>query len=344
MQCPVCKKTYNQNETFCSQCSWEFKMFVGGAPPEEEQRLKIAKRNWQRMLSGATSNAKPVKIDDSNKSEYLYSENTPVPDLKRDAFETVKEFRKRIADYKPVPAGKAELIRDEYDINTGIFPIKISWKEWVETIISKSKETHIIAERDLASSMYESGHEHPVYTLLGADNEKAVVNRIDLYAINQPFKIETIFYKKPQYPRRSKPFDSVSDEEAQTRFNLDKNWRPKKYVDFIDVYANIEETERIRLCNELKEHKETVMLAQYIRDQGREQGIEQGIRQGETYLLCHMIAKKYKVAPEQLSSNIEKLSAKSLMELSEIILERNSYDKVDTWIRQQCLREIGEKQ
>jgi len=117
-----------------------------------------------------------------------------------------------------------------------------------------------------------------------------------------------------------------------------------KYVDFIDVYANIEETERIRLCNELKEHKETVMLAQYIRDQGREQGIEQGIRQGETYLLCHMIAKKYKVAPEQLSSNIEKLSAKSLMELSEIILERNSYDKVDTWIRQQCLREIGEKQ
>ena len=82
------------------------------------------------------------------------------------------------------------------------------------------------------------------------------------------------------------------------------------------------------------------MIAQYIRDQGR----EQGIRQGETYLLCHIIAKKYKVAPEQLSPDIEKLSAKSLLELSEIILERNSYDKVDTWIRQQRLREISENQ
>jgi len=61
MQCPVCKKTCNQNETFCSQCSWEFKIFVGGAPPEEEQRLKIAKCIWQQMLSGVTSNSKPVK-------------------------------------------------------------------------------------------------------------------------------------------------------------------------------------------------------------------------------------------------------------------------------------------
>jgi len=62
MECPVCNKNCNNNETFCPQCSWEFKMYVGGTPPEEEQRLKIAKHNWQRILSGTTSNAEPGKL------------------------------------------------------------------------------------------------------------------------------------------------------------------------------------------------------------------------------------------------------------------------------------------
>ena len=68
-----------------------------------------------------------------------------------------------------------------------------------------------------------------------------------MYAINQSFKIETIFNKKtkyprpsdhiknssakkPKYPRRSEPFDSVSTVEGKSHFSLDKYWRPKKYV------------------------------------------------------------------------------------------------------------------
>jgi len=67
-------------------------MYVGGIPPEEEQRLKIAKRNWRRMLSGASPNAevkKPQKIT-PRAAESVYSQNTPEPNLKRDVFETVK--------------------------------------------------------------------------------------------------------------------------------------------------------------------------------------------------------------------------------------------------------------
>jgi len=111
-----------------------------------------------------------------------------------------------------------------------------------------------------------------------------------------------------------------------------------KYVDFIDVYANIQVTERKNLCDELKEHKETAMLAQYIRNQGR----QQGIRQGETDLLCRLIVKKYNLASEQLSPLIKKLSAKALMELGDIILEWDSYEKVDAWIRRQQKNEIKE--
>ena len=81
-------------------------MYVGGTPPEEEQRLKIAKHNWQRILSGTTSNAEPEKSHKSTPqaAESVYSDKTPVPDLKRDAFETVEEFQKRITNHKPVGA------------------------------------------------------------------------------------------------------------------------------------------------------------------------------------------------------------------------------------------------
>jgi hypothetical protein len=48
-----------------------------------------------------------------------------------------------------------------------------------------------------------------------------------------------------------------------------------KYVDFIDVYAQISEQEQKSLYHEIIQHKETAMLAQYIRDKGMQQGIIQ---------------------------------------------------------------------
>ena len=69
-----------------------------------------------------------------------------------------------------------------------------------------------------------------------------------------------------------------------------------KYINFIDIYAEIEETEREHIYSELKEQKETAMLAQYIKEkgikEGVQQGISQGVWQGETQLLCTLIAEK----------------------------------------------------
>ena len=47
-----------------------------------------------------------------------------------------------------------------------------------------------------------------------------------------------------------------------------------KYVDFIDVYAQISEQEQKSLYHEMIQHKETAMLAQYIRDKGMQQGMQ----------------------------------------------------------------------
>ncbi|MDM8543276.1 formylglycine-generating enzyme family protein [Desulfococcaceae bacterium HSG9] len=192
MKCPICNENCKNNETFCSQCSWEFKIYVGGTPPEEEQHLKIAKRNWHRILAGTTSNAEPEKPHKitPQAAESVYSENTPVPDLKRDAFETVEEFQKRITDHKPVLAGQAELLKNKYDINTGVFPVKILWQKWAEPFVTELVSTQINAERDLARAIYESGRKHPVYARLQAEDERAVLELIELvYAPDKAIRI-----------------------------------------------------------------------------------------------------------------------------------------------------------
>ncbi len=43
----------------------------------------------------------------------------------------------------------------------------------------------------------------------------------------------------------------------------------EKYVDFIDVYADVRQEERDDILRALEERKETVMLAEYIKDKGR---------------------------------------------------------------------------
>lgn len=53
-----------------------------------------------------------------------------------------------------------------------------------------------------------------------------------------------------------------------------------KYVDFIDIYAEVTELEREDIYREIIEHKETAMLAQYIRNKGFEEGIQRGMQQG----------------------------------------------------------------
>jgi len=52
-----------------------------------------------------------------------------------------------------------------------------------------------------------------------------------------------------------------------------------KYVDFIDVYSEISDQEEQQLYETIIQHKETAMLAQYIKEKGRQEGMEKGTRQ-----------------------------------------------------------------
>jgi len=53
-----------------------------------------------------------------------------------------------------------------------------------------------------------------------------------------------------------------------------------KYVDFIDVYSEISDQEQQQLYKTMIQHKETAMLAQYIREKGRQEGMEEGMEKG----------------------------------------------------------------
>jgi len=110
-------------------------------------------------------------------------------------------------------------------------------------------------------------------------------------------------------------------------FQLTKPMLFDKYVDFIDIYAEVSEKERKHIVCELKEQKETAMLAQYIR--------EEGVLIGETNLLCTLIAEKYSIPDDKLRPVLEKLNSEMLMELGKRILYWDSYDKVQDWILQQ---------
>jgi hypothetical protein len=54
----------------------------------------------------------------------------------------------------------------------------------------------------------------------------------------------------------------------------------EKYADFIDIYVEITEDEKEDIVNSLTENKETVMIAQYIKQLGREEGKKEGIEKG----------------------------------------------------------------
>lgn len=99
----------------------------------------------------------------------------------------------------------------------------------------------------------------------------------------------------------------------------------EKYTEFIDIYAEIREDERESLCNELIEHKETAMLAQYIKDKG--------VQQGEMGLLCKQFSRKFQISSEILAARLKHLNPDAITELGERIFEWESFEQIKEWIK-----------
>ncbi len=98
----------------------------------------------------------------------------------------------------------------------------------------------------------------------------------DYYDINNP--VVKILLPKMNYKKDERI--EVIKQAYSGLFQLASRGLFDKYVDFIDVYAEVSKEEQENLYYEIIQHKETIMLAQYIRNRGMKEGMQQGMEQG----------------------------------------------------------------
>ena len=96
-------------------------------------------------------------------------------------------------------------------------------------------------------------------------------NARDYYNINNP--VVKILLPKMNYKKDERI--EVIRQAYSGLFQLVSHGLFDKYVDFIDVYAKVSKEEQENLYHKIIQRKETIMLAQYIRDKGMQQGIIQ---------------------------------------------------------------------
>ncbi|MDR7316054.1 hypothetical protein [Brevibacillus nitrificans] len=126
--------------------------------------------------------------------------------LKQDPFETNEEFQERINKIK-VLAGTGQLLKEFYDIESGIFPVAVSWEPSVEkclreylpvgtiNILKPSiPKTYFVAPREQAKSLYEANPQYPVIAALQYEQNHglAIVKELLLQiSSNEAIKILT---------------------------------------------------------------------------------------------------------------------------------------------------------
>ncbi|MFP4422736.1 MAG: hypothetical protein ACLFRG_19540, partial [Desulfococcaceae bacterium] len=150
--------------------------------------MEIARGNWRRLkkleqVKGRpTEEAAAKQESPSSKSgtrisaplgKKWYLEDVPPPDFERDHFETMEEFESRINNHPPVLAGTGTLEKAGYDIDTGRFPVKVEWKEWVSKVPGlklpeSGGDTAIQVKRDTARALWEKGPKYPVFLAFSA--------------------------------------------------------------------------------------------------------------------------------------------------------------------------------
>lgn len=103
------------------------------------------------------------------------------------------------------------------------------------------------------------------------------LNARDYYNVNNP--VVKILLPKMHYEKEERM--EVIRQAYSGLFQLASSGLFDKYLGFIDTYAEIGEDEQHKLYDEIIQHKETAMLAEYIREKGRTEGLKEGRKEGE---------------------------------------------------------------
>ncbi len=98
----------------------------------------------------------------------------------------------------------------------------------------------------------------------------------------------------------------------------------EKYTDFIDIYAEIDESERDQILREMEDREETIMIKQVLK--------EEGLQEGHFNMLSRVMLKKYR-RPLHDMKTLKGLRPEDQLELLDFMLDCDSFSEIEEWIR-----------
>jgi hypothetical protein len=98
-----------------------------------------------------------------------------------------------------------------------------------------------------------------------------------------------------------------------------------KYLDFIDIYSDLDDEQRQRYEREYPEEADTMSS---FADRFIQKGLQQGMQQGEARLLLRLLHNKFGTVPEETSRRIEAADAETLLQWSDRVLTASRIDDV----------------
>jgi Domain of unknown function (DUF4351) len=116
--------------------------------------------------------------------------------------------------------------------------------------------------------------------------------------------------------------------------------KQRKYIDFIDFYADLNEQEIIEFrTHYLNEEGEIMGLAQVLRQEGLQEGLQKGRREECFSLVERLLRRKFGIQPEldPLLVQLQTLPVEKLEGLTEVIFDWVEVSDLTEWLRQQLV-------
>ena len=113
--------------------------------------------------------------------------------------------------------------------------------------------------------------------------------------------------------------------------------RRLKYLDFIDIYAQLDDNERVIYRQRYTQEADIMsgFAERFIQQgveqgiqRGVEQGIQQGIQQGEARLLLRLLSQRFGVLPQSTRQQVESADARTLQRWSDRVLTAKTLEDV----------------
>jgi hypothetical protein len=102
-----------------------------------------------------------------------------------------------------------------------------------------------------------------------------------------------------------------------------------KYLDFIDIYADLSAEERLQYNRDYPAEAETMSrFAERFREEGMQQGMQQGMQRGEARVLERLLALKFGALPEDVQRRLAQADEPTLLAWSERVLTATRLEDV----------------